>query len=330
MLNKVAIIGSGSWGTALVKIFTDSGIHVSWVVRNAETADYIRNERHNPRYLSFASLNMDLTDIVTDAAVAITGADLAVFAVPSAYLEDSLQKIDTEILENTLVAVSIKGFVPGSGQTPAKMIAKHLGIRPGSVIVLGGPCHAEDVANEKSTYITVSSESKPLAAAICACVKNHYIRSVPNDDPAGIEYSAILKNIIGIAGGIASGLHYGDNFQAVLVSNAMREVVRFMEAAEPRGRDAFSSAYFGDLLVTAYSDNSRNRTLGKLIGRGLMVNKALQAMEMIAEGFTASRELQPVLKKMKVNLPVINSVYRILHLHASPYHEFKLLEEHLY
>lgn len=330
MLNKVAIVGSGSWGTALVKIFTDSGIPVSWTVRNAESANYIKNNGHNPRYLSFASINMGFTEVGVDVEAAIAGADLTVFAVPSAYLKDTLQKVNTDTLKSKLVAVSIKGLVPGSGFTPATIIAKHLGVRPGSIVVLGGPCHAEDVANRKTTYMTISSEDISIATALCSRIRNHYIRTVPNDDPAGLEYTAILKNIIGIAGGIAHGLHYGDNFQAVLVSNAMREVVSFIDAIEPRRRDTFSSAYFGDLLVTAYSDNSRNRTLGKLIGRGLMVNEALQAMEMIAEGFIASRELQPALKKMKVSLPVINSVYRILHQHANPYHEFKLLEEHLY
>lgn len=326
----MTVIGSGSWATALVKLFSDKGAKVSWLVRNKEQADYIKTNGHNPTYLSFALLNMDFVQATTNSQKAIDQGDLILFAVPSSYFKKTVEQIDPDILEGKQLAVSIKGFIPGTGLTPSRFLQKHLGKKSDfKIIVLGGPCHAEEVANQKSTYITVSGEDSKWVDKICKSLKSNYTHTIANNDPIGIEYASIIKNIIGISTGIANGLHYGDNFQAVLVSNAMREAARFLNAVDPQKRDLFHSAYFGDLLVTAYSDFSRNRTLGKLVGRGIHVNKALQAMEMIAEGFHASKELAPFQEKSKIKMPVINAVHRILHQHANPYHEFKLLEHQL-
>jgi glycerol-3-phosphate dehydrogenase (NAD(P)+) len=198
------------------------------------------------------------------------------------------------------------------------------------VVVIGGPCHAEEIATKRNTYITIAGENTQWVQAICNSLNVHYIKTVASCDPAGIEYVAILKNIIGIATGIADGLNYGVNFIAVVISNAMREVKNFLEVVNPAKRDLYDSAYFGDLLVTAYSDYSRNRTLGKLVGRGIAVNKALQSMGMGAEGFYASKELNQLLKHQKISMPVVNSVYRILHQYANPFHEFKLVERQLH
>jgi glycerol-3-phosphate dehydrogenase (NAD(P)+) len=329
MLQEITMIGSGSWATALVKLFTEKGIRVSWLVRKKDQAAFIQTNGYNPRYLSFAALKKELIFPTTEISEALLNPGLIIFAVPSSYLKDILEQIDHKLLENRQIAVSIKGFIRGSGCTPSRFVSKQIGIQTGSVMVLGGPCHAEEIANQKSTYITVSAEDAGWAKTVCKSLESTYIHTVFNNDPLGIEYASILKNIIGIATGIAKGLHYGDNFQAVLVSNAMREAGKFLSTIEPRERDLFNSAYFGDLLVTAYSDYSRNRTLGKLIGRGIHVSKALQAMEMIAEGFHASKELAPIQKKTKIAMPVTNAVHRILHQHANPFHEFKLLEEHL-
>jgi glycerol-3-phosphate dehydrogenase (NAD(P)+) len=328
MLKEITMIGSGSWATALVKLFTEKGIRVSWLVRKREQAAFILANGYNPRYLSFASLKRELIFPTIDVSEALVNPGLVIFAVPSSYLKDTLKQIDIKLLEIRNIAVSIKGFVGGSGCTPSRFVRDHIG-NGTSVMVLGGPCHAEEIANQRSTYITISADDSAWVETVCTSLRSTYIHTVSNNDPAGIEYASILKNIIGIATGIANGLHYGDNFQAVLVSNAMREAGNFLSSIDPKERDLFNSAYFGDLLVTAYSDYSRNRTLGKLIGRGIHVNKALQAMEMIAEGFHASKELAPIQKKTKVSMPVINAVHRILHQHANPFHEFKLLEEQL-
>lgn len=332
MVKKVTIIGSGSWGTALVKLFSDSSVSVRWLLRSKDQVDYITKHGHNPRYLSFVKLAMDYVQPFCTAEEAIAGSELVIFAVPSAYLSQTAQKIPKDLLKNKPVAVSIKGFVSGTGQTPGMYLSNYFSIDKEKLLVIAGPCHAEEVGVQKSTYVTISSSNKILVDKICSSLTSEYVHTVTNNDPVGVEYAAILKNIIGIASGVANGLHYGDNFQAVLVTNAMREASRFIDTIKigvTSNRDLFQSAYFGDLLVTAYSDYSRNRTLGKLIGRGMHVEQALDAMEMVAEGFHASRELAPILKKTNINLPVINSVHRILHHHANPFHEFKLLEEQL-
>lgn len=328
MLKRVTIVGSGSWATALVKLFSESAVHVSWLVRNADQAEYINKNGHNPRYLSFAVLDKRYVKATTEAAKAFSGSGLVLFALPSSYLKDTIDQFKPEWLQGKRLAASIKGFVPGTGLTPSLYIRKQVE-KAEEVFVLGGPCHAEEMAQHKSTYVTVAGRDKTLRKELTSQLATGPVRTVASTDPVGIEYTAILKNIIGVATGMANGLHYGDNFQAVLVSNAMRETGKFLQAVSPMERDLFHSAYFGDLLVTAYSDFSRNRTLGKMVGRGIYVSKALQSMNMVAEGYHASRELAPLLKKTKVKMPVIQCVYRILHQHANPFHEFKLLEAQL-
>jgi glycerol-3-phosphate dehydrogenase (NAD(P)+) len=326
MLDRITIVGSGSWATALVKIFAESKINVSWLVRDAATAEFIRLHGFNPRYLSSASLDLSFINVTAIHTEALADSSLVVFAVPSVYLQDTMQDLGIDLLSDIPVAVSIKGFVPGTGLTPSRFLATQLERSDSEIIVIGGPCHAEEIANNRNTYLTIAGSDQPLLEALCEGLSCPYVRAIQSLDPAGIEYAAILKNVIAVASGIAQGLLYGENFQAVLVANSMGEASRLIESIEPGTRNLFQSAYFGDLLVTAYSDFSRNRTLGKLIGRGYGVNKALQAMEMVAEGFNASKELEEMLKKSKLQTPVFNSVYRILHKHANPFSEFKLLE----
>lgn len=330
MVKKVAVLGSGSWATALVKIFSDSRISVTWVVRSEQQVDFIRNNGYNPKYLSSAALNMKFVTVCSYDNVSYDDTELVIFAIPSAFLSATISEIDPQALTGKRLAVSIKGFVPRTGLTPTSFVQNYFDTDE-PVIVIGGPCHAEEIASGKSSYLTVGGTEPLFVSELSASLHTSYLRIISSNDPRGIEYAAILKNIIGIAGGIASGLNYGDNFQAVLVSNAMYEISVFLESTcdGNRGRNLFDSAYFGDLLVTAYSDYSRNRVLGKLVGRGIPIGKALAGMEMIAEGFHASHEFAPIIKKLNLSMPVTNTVYRILHQHANPYHEFKLLEQKL-
>lgn len=328
LLRDVAIIGSGSWATALVKIFAGSGIHVSWLVRDEAQAKVIKATGRNPRYLSFARLPIDQVEPSAVVADVLAPAELVIFAVPAAYLEDSVAGIEPAWLEGKKLAVSIKGFIPGTGLIPGTFLSKRLG-NDQPVMVIGGPCHAEEVATDGKTYVTIAGADSAWVERICQSIRLPYIQVIANDDPAGVEYASILKNIIGIATGIADGLNYGVNFQAVLVSNAMREVDVLLNAVQPGKRCLYDSVYFGDLLVTAYSDFSRNRTLGKLLGRGMQISRAMQSMVMVAEGYSASRELFPLLKKLQLSTPILTSVYRILRQHANPFHEFKLIEQRL-
>ncbi len=328
MAKSITVIGGGSWATALVKIFSECEMEVTWLVRDKLQASQIMQTGNNPKYLSFATLNIKHINAVTDMELAISPSEIIVFAVPSAYLTQVVATIEPEWLLDKQLVVSIKGFVKGTGLIPGRFLQNSFPAN-NSVMVLGGPCHAEEIAMERNTFITIAARQLDEAIKISDQIHLKYIRSIVNDDPEGVEYVAILKNIIGIATGIASGLNYGENFQAVLTSNAMREINNFLAEVCPRQRDLFDSAYYGDLLVTAYSEYSRNRTLGKLVGRGIKVSNALNVMEMVAEGYNTSNELAPILKNLRTALPVINSIYRILHQHASPFHEFKLIEKHL-
>lgn len=327
-LGRIAIIGSGSWATALVKIFSESGAQVFWLVRNNDQAASILCNGCNPRYLSSAKLN--LSSIMPSANIedVLQEAELVIFAVPAEYLADSMNKINPDFLINKILAVSIKGFVPGTASTPSNFIKQELRLTE-AVNVIAGPCHAEEIAYNCNTYITIAGENASITSKICKSINTSYMHAIPNNDPAGVEYVSILKNIVGIATGIANGLNYGVNFQAAVVSNAMREIETFLQAVNPKERCLHDSAYFGDLLVTAYSNFSRNRTLGKLVGRGIHISRALQEMAMVAEGYHASNELASITSKIEVQLPVITSVHRILHQHANPFHEFKLLEKQL-
>lgn len=328
MLKQVTIVGSGSWATALVKLFSDSSIRVSWLVRNAKQAGYINTHGHNPRYLSFATLDKKKVKAMVLGADAFNDSNLVLFALPSSYLKETVEQLDAEWLQDKSLAASIKGFVPGTGFTPSQYLRKTIA-QTSEITVLGGPCHAEEMAQQKSTYVTVAGNDIKLQKALMNSLDNGTIHTIASHDPVGIEYTAILKNIVGVASGMAHGLHYGDNFQAVLISNAMREAGQFLQVVCPMERDLFHSAYFGDLLVTAYSDFSRNRALGKMVGRGIYVSKALQSMNMVAEGYHASRELAPLLRTTKLKMPVVKAVHRILHQHANPFHEFRLLEAQL-
>jgi len=328
MFRNITIIGSGSWATALVKIFSESGIHISWVVRDAALAAQIQECARNTRYLSYVDLNLDFVNPTVDLEKAIHSSEMVIFALPSAYLSQAAEAIDPAWIVKKQVVVSIKGFVPGTAMVPSIFIQKKFGLlKP--VMVIGGPCHAEEIAIKRNTYVTIAGTDTTNAERLKNSIQVKYVNGIVNNDPSGVEYVAILKNIIGIATGIAAGLNYGENFIAVLVSNAMREVNRFLRSVNLLYRDVFDSAYFGDMLVTAYSDLSRNRTLGKLIGRGIKVSQALQAMEMVAEGYRASEELYVLTKNSELHLPIITSVYRILHQHASAFHEFKLIEKQL-
>lgn len=328
MGKSITVIGGGSWATALVKIFSESEMAVTWWVRDEEQASQIMQTGSNPRYLSFANLNTSYVNAITDMESAVKRSAIVLFAVPSVYLPQVVSRIDPDWLPGRQLAVSIKGFVKGAGVIPGRFLQSAFPDHD-SPIIIGGPCHAEEIAMERNTYVTIAARRINDALEISDNIRLKYIRPIVNDDPEGVEYVAILKNIIGIATGIASGLNYGENFQAVLTSNAMREVNHFLAAVSPRKRDLFDSAYYGDLLVTAYSEYSRNRTLGKLVGRGIKVSDALNVMEMVAEGYNASNELAPMVKNLRIELPVINSIYRVLHQHASPFHEFKLIEKYL-
>jgi glycerol-3-phosphate dehydrogenase (NAD(P)+) len=263
----------------------------------------------------------------SDINEAVQFSDFVLFAVPSAYLESAIAALDPEEMQDKKMVLSIKGVVPNHGLIPSDFLGKKFGIPADHHVIIGGPCHAEEVALERKTYMTIAAQEKKLAQGVANSINLDYIKAVINEDPLGVEMAAILKNVVGIACGIARGLNYGDNFQAVLVSNAFREVREFLQAMDGRKRDLSYSGYFGDLLVTAYSEYSRNRTFGQMIGRGYTVHLAQMEMKMVAEGYYAVEGIYHMARAMNQEMPLVSAVYRILYNKISPYVEFKLLEQ---
>lgn len=328
---KVAVIGGGSWATAIVKMLSDNDQHkaVFWWMRSQETVEYIRQYHHNPNYLSAVEIKLPLEQITSDLSWVINQCDFIILSVPAAFLKDTLQAIDPAVLANKYIISAIKGIVPEENQIVGDYLQTAFKVHLERIAVISGPCHAEEVSLEKLSYLTIASASKETATVFANLLVTRYIKTNLSDDIYGTEYGAVLKNIYAIASGICHGVGYGDNFQAVLISNAIREMARFLAKVHPIGRDINESAYLGDLLVTAYSQFSRNRTFGNMIGKGYTVKSAQLEMNMVAEGYYASKCLHQINKMYQVDMPICRAVYAVLYEKHSPHIEMKLLSEQL-
>jgi len=326
-LEQVTVIGGGSWATALVKILSENKNEVTWWLRNESDVQHISEYRHNPRYISGITFNLDYVFPTADLPASLEKAKVVVLAIPAAFIETALSALSQSALAGKMVVSAIKGMVPQKNILITDFLEQVYHVSPQQQCVIAGPCHAEEVALEKQSYLTIGSHEVKLAEEFCRLLRNRYVKATPVDDIDGIEYCAVMKNIIALACGITHGLGYGDNFQAVLVSNALQEIKRFLHAVMPVTRDLSGSAYLGDLLVTAYSQFSRNRTFGNMIGRGYTVKSAQFEMNMIAEGYYAVQSIYAMNKILKVNMPITDAVYRILYERISPAVEIELLKE---
>ncbi|MES2110777.1 MAG: NAD(P)H-dependent glycerol-3-phosphate dehydrogenase [Bacteroidota bacterium] len=327
----IAVIGGGSWATANVKILTDNDTEkeIFWWMRNESAVQHIQQYKHNPNYISSVEIGVPAQNISTDLKSVLAKADFVLLNVPAAFLKDALEGITASDFFGKKVISAIKGIVPDENQIIGEFLNQHYGIPFENFIVISGPCHAEEVALEKLSYLTIASRDNELAAEFAGMFTTRYIKTIVSDDIYGTEYGAVLKNIFAIASGICHGVGYGDNFQAVLIANAIRELKRFVDAVHPISRDIMESAYLGDLLVTAYSQFSRNRTFGNMIGKGYTVKSAQLEMNMVAEGYYAVNCLHQVNKQYNVSMPICNAVYAILYEKRPPALEMKHLAEHL-
>lgn len=325
--HKILIAGGGSWATANIKMLTDNPVdkEIFWWMRSAKAAQHIQQFRHNPNYLSSVEIKVPAANISTDLKSLISKADIILLNVPAAFLKEALRGITAEDFAGKKLVSAIKGIVPDENLIIGEFLNQRYGISFDDFMVISGPCHAEEVALEKLSYLTIASGDAALAAEFAGMLSTRYINTVISDDIYGTEYAAVLKNIYAIASGICHGVGYGDNFQAVLISNAIRELERFVEAVHPIDRDIKESAYLGDLLVTAYSQFSRNRTFGNMIGKGYTVTSAQLEMNMIAEGYYAVNCLHQINKQYKVFMPISSAVYAILYEKRNPAVEMKHL-----
>lgn len=326
---RLTMVGGGSWATALVKILSENNVQIKWWMRSQTDADHIKKYNHNRSYLSDVQVNPRKVRICTKIREAFKDSEYVILAVPAAFVADALTGLKPDHFAGKRVVSAIKGMIPASNQLVTDWVSEEYGVPAGQIAVIAGPCHAEEVALEKQSYLTIASPDADCAEDVANLLRCRYVQTTPVDDIYGIEYSAVMKNIIALASGITRGLGYGDNFQAVLVSNAMQEIRRFVDAIYPKHRDLSGSAYLGDLLVTAYSPFSRNRTFGTLIGRGYTIQSAQAEMNMIAEGYYAVKSIHEINRQFGVDMPIVNAVYDILYERATPTGEMNRLKEKL-
>ncbi len=311
---KFAVLGGGSWATAIVKMLTENLPKVTWYMRNEDAVEHIRTQKHNPNYLSSVEFDTAQLDLTTDLDYTVENNDVLIFVIPSAFLHAELKKL-TVTLKDKIIFSAIKGIVPETGLIVGEHFHDIHKIPFENIGVITGPCHAEEVALERLSYLTIASADKEKAELVANNLKSNYIKTKISDDIIGTEYAAMLKNIYAIAAGIYHGLGYGDNFQSVLMSNSIREMKRYIKRVHKMKRNINNSAYLGDLLVTGYSTFSRNRMFGNMIGKGYTVKSAQMEMSMVAEGYYATKSAYELKAnfKSKVRTPIIDTVYDVLY-----------------
>jgi len=327
---KYAVIGGGSWATAIVKMLCENQPKVGWYMRNEDAIQHLKTEYHNPNYLSSVEFDINKLHISSDINEIVNFADVLIFAIPSAFLISELEKL-TVNLQHKIVFSAIKGVVPETNLIVGEHFHEKYNISFENIGVITGPCHAEEVALERLSYLTIACANENNAKLVANALSCSYIKCKISDDIVGTEYAAMLKNIYAIAAGIAHGLGYGDNFQSVLMSNAIREMKRFIKKRHKMKRNINNSAYLGDLLVTGYSVFSRNRMFGNMIGKGYTVKSAQMEMSMVAEGYYATNcaYMLNSTSKKEARTPIINAIYAILYNKKNPKTVFKKLTEQL-
>jgi len=325
---KFAVIGGGSWATAIAKMLCVNLPEISWYMRNDAAIEHIKNHKHNPNYLSSVEFDNTKLKLTNDINEAVAYADYIIFAIPSAFLNAELEKL-TVSLKDKIIFSAIKGIVPETSLIVGEHFHYKYDIPYYNIGVITGPCHAEEVALERLSYLTIACGDPDKASIVAKNLSGNYIKAKISDDIIGTEYAAMLKNIYSIAAGIAHGLGYGDNFQSVIMSNAIREMKKFIKKVHKMKRNINDSAYLGDLLVTGYSVFSRNRMFGNMIGKGYTVKSAQMEMSMVAEGYYAVKSAYKLNQGYGAKTPIIDAVYAILYEGKEAKAVFKKLTEEL-
>jgi len=323
---KIAIIGGGSWATAIAKIVVGKTHHIGWYMRREDQIEDFKRLTHNPSYLTSVHFNIKEIEFNSDLNKIVEAYDTLVFVVPSPYLKNHLKKLKTR-LKDKFIVTAIKGIVPDENLICTEYFHQVFDVPHDNLACIGGPSHAEEVALERLSYLTVGCSDMEKAQAFAGILNSQFIKTKTSTDVIGIEYSSVLKNVYAIAAGICSGLKFGDNFQAVLMANAVQEMSRFLQSVHPVERNVYDSVYLGDLLVTGYSNFSRNRVFGSMIGKGYSVKSAQMEMEMIAEGYFGTKCMKEINRHCHVNMPILDAVYNILYERIAPQIEIKLLTD---
>ena len=312
MYKKIAILGSGSWATALAKIVMQNQPEVNWFIRRQEVIDEFIATGKNPTYLGAANFDVSRIHFSSDINQTIAQSDILILAIPSPYVKQSLTKIRRN-MTNKVVISAVKGMIPDENIIITDYLHQRFNIPMDQLGVIAGPCHAEEIALERLSYLTIGCENRQNAEMMAKLFRTDYVHTTTSSDVTGLEYSSVMKNIYAIAAGMCQALHYGDNFQAVLLSNAIQEIQRFATAMSNVPRDITASGYLGDVLVTGYSQFSRNRQFGQMLGMGYSVRAAQMEMEMVAEGYYGTKAIHKANERMQVALPIVDAMYEILY-----------------
>lgn len=323
---KIAVMGGGSWATALAKLLLRNCDGIIWYMRRDDRIEDFKRLRHNPTYLSDVEFDIERIEFTSDINYACTKADTLLLATPSPYFKSHMAKVSVDISDKFVVS-AVKGIVPDENEIISDYMIGHYDIAPDRMLVVGGPCHAEEVALDRLSCLTIGCRNRAHAEAFAACLTSKTMQTVTSTDIDGIEYGAVLKNVYAIAAGMVHGLKNGDNFLALLVSNALREMERFLQAVAPCHRRICDSVYLGDLLVTCYSRFSRNHNFGAMIGRGYSVKAAMMEMEQTAEGFYGTKCISEINSVYRVPMPILDGVYRIIYERASAAKEIARMAE---
>ena len=314
---NVAVLGSGSWATALAKIVMHNVAEINWYIRKQETIDEFREIRRNPNHLEWAYFDISRINFSNDINQVLSEAELVILAVPSPYVKDVLAEITVDMSQKKVIS-AVKGMIPGDNILVTDYMHQHFHVPENNLGMITGPCHAEEIALERLSYLTLGCKDTANATEWQKLFDTPYVRTTPSNDMKGLEYASVMKNIYAIAAGMCTSLRYGDNFQAVLLTNAMHEIVRFTKAVSDVPRDITDSGYLGDVLVTAYSNFSRNRQFGQMIGMGYSVKAAQTEMEMVAEGYYGTKAIHLANKTLGVDIPIVEAMYQILYKRKSP------------
>lgn len=314
---KIAVMGGGSWATALASVLLKNCETINWYMRRDDRIEEFKRLRHNPAYLSDIQFDIERINFSSDISRMAEESDTLLLAMPSPYIKDHLDKLTADISQKAVIS-AVKGIVPGENELITDYISNRCGVDKSKELVISGPCHAEEVALDRPSYITVGCIDINNAKLLAECLESANVHSIASTDVIGIGYSGVLKNVYAIAAGIVHGMKKGDNFTAMLVSNAIREIERFLDKVDPRPRQICDSVYLGDLLVTSYSRFSRNHNFGSMIGRGYSVKAAKMEMEQVAEGYFGVKCIHEINQDYEVQLPILEGVYDILYRRISP------------
>lgn len=327
---RVAIIGGGSYATALAKVLNNRLRQLHWWIRKEEAVNFLKQFHHNPDYLSYVEFNTDRLQVSSDLANVIEKADIVIFSLPAAFLHPTLQEYGQKInLDKKIVVSVIKGLIPEESITVSDYFEKHYNVPPERFAAIGGPCHAEELVMEKLSYLTIAAKDESVQQLLTELLTTRFIKVSMTPDYLGVEYASALKNIYAVAAGICIGLGYGDNFLSVLTTNSIQEMKHFLLAINHCKRDINQSVYSGDLIVTIYSQFSRNRAFGNLIGKGYSVSYSKIEMKQVAEGYYAVKAMKKIMQQYKVDMPILEAVYAVLYENISPALEMKVLAERL-